>query len=1075
MKKSALYLAFLCMITCQLYAQKVITGKVTDDKGVPLEGASILIKGRNGGTTTNNEGTFSLPVPAASKTLIITSLNFAPQEIAIGTRSTFNVSLKAATANLDEVMVVAYGTAKRGAFTGSATRIDSRKIEQRPIINVLGALSGSSAGVTTTTAGGQPGNEPSVRIRGFGSINASNNPLYVVDGVPYDLSISNLNVDDIESISVLKDAASTSLYGSRAGNGVILITTKKGKKNLNQLAFKITQGVTSRAIPEYDRVNAAEYYPLMWEAFRNSLAYSGTTPLATANEMATAGIKARLGYNPFNVADNMIVGTDGKLNPAAKLLYSDDLDWFAPLMRTGSRGDYSVAMSGGSDKTDYYLSLGYTNEKGFVIKSDYERYTGRLNINTQPLKWFRSGLNLATIVTKSNQATTSDAGQGTLAGASNSSYINPFSFARSIGPIYPIYLHDPVTGAYVLDANGNRQYDIGTSSATMTRAAGGNPGRHVIEETELNTTSYKRNSLSARTFGEISFLQNFKFTTNVSVDIANYRASDYDNKIVGDGAPAGRASRTNSTTTSITFNQLLNYNKTFGKHTLDLLLGHENYDYTYEYLSGARQQQSFDGITELGNFTTTNNLNSYTDKDRIESYFGRANYTYNNKLFFSGSYRTDGSSRFFKDVRWGKFWSVGAGWRVDQENFFKNITWINELKLRSSYGETGNYFTVNPDGSQNYYPNQGLYDLGYDNVTNPGVLQAHLANNDLSWETNKQFDAGIDFALLKSRLRGSFEFFNRQSDNLLFNVPLPLSSGTQSNGTASITMNVGSMYNRGFELQLAGDIIKNKDFTWTIDVNATTFKNRITKISHTQPELIAGTNLGGGAVGSKKLAVGRSIYDYWLRGYAGVDSSNGALLYSALSYVATNSTILKNGDTVTTAAANAKYHYAGTAIPDVYGGITGTFTYKNISLSMLFTYQLGGKVYDYIYENLMTSGVTYGSALHKDMLNRWQKPGDITSIPRLDVAKLSDFNAQSDYWLTNASYLSLRTATVTYNLPKNYASALHLNAARIYASGENLFISSARKGLNPTQTFSGVISNGYIPARILTLGLNVTL
>jgi hypothetical protein len=283
------------------------------------------------------------------------------------------------------------------------------------------------------------------------------------------------------------------------------------------------------------------------------------------------------------------------------------------------------------------------------------------------------------------------------------------------------------------------------------------------------------------------------------------------------------------------------------------------------------------------------------------------------------------------------------------------------------------------------------------------------------------------------------------------------------------------MYNRGFELQLAGDIIKGKDFSWTIDANATTFKNRITKMPPTQPELIAGTNLSGGSVGSKKLAVGRSIYDYWLRGYAGVDSSNGAALYSALAFVPANSTIRKTGDTVTTAAANAKYHYAGTAIPDVYGGITSTFTYKNISLSVLFTYQVGGKVYDYNYENMMTSGITYGAALHKDIQKRWQKPGDITDIPRLDVAKITDFNAQSDFWLTNASYLSLRTATITFNLPKNYASRLHLNTARIYASGENLFISSARKGLNPTQTFSGVISNGYIPARIITLGLNLTL
>lgn len=1074
MKKAALFFALFCFVSSYLCAQnKTISGKVTDNKGVPMEGTSVLIKGRNGGTVTNTEGNFTIVVPPAAKSIIVSSLNFATQEIPIGDKTSFEISMKPTSGNLDEVLVVAYGTAKKGAFTGSATRIDAKKIEQRPIINVLGALTGAAPGVTTDAGGGQPGSTPTVRIRGFGSINASNDPLYVVDGVPYDLNISNLNTEDIESLSVLKDAASTSLYGSRAGNGVILITTKKGKKGTNHLTAKVTQGITSRAIPEYSRVNPFEYYPLMWEGLRNSLAYTGTTPLATASQTATNTIKTRLGYNPFNVADNNIVRTDGTINPDAKLLYPDDLDWFDPLTRTGSRGDYSIGMSGGSDKTDYYVSLGYTNEKGFVIKSDYERYTGRLNINTQPLKWLRTGVNLATIVTKSNQSITSDASDGTTGGAENTSYINPFAFARSVGPIYPVHLHDAATGAYVLDSNGNKQYDIGTSSATMTRAAGGNPGRHVIEEILLNNNSFKRNSLSGRTFAEISF-RNFKFTTNASVDISNYRASTYENKIVGDGAPAGRASRTNTTTTSITLNQLLSYNQSFGNHSLDLLAGHENYDYTHEYLAALRQQQAFDGITELRNFTTTSSLDSYTDRDKIESYFGRVNYTYNNKFFLSGSLRTDGSSRFHKDVRWGKFWSVGAGWKLEQEPFLKNVSWINELKLRSSYGGTGNYFTINPDGTQDYYPYQGLYDLGYDNVANPGVIQAHLVNNDLSWETNNQFDVGIDFSLLKNRVRGSFEFFNRQSDNLLFNVPLPLSSGTQSNGFATITMNVGSMYNRGYELQLAGDIIKGKDFSWTIDVNATTFKNQITKMPPSQPELIKGTTLSGGSVGNKKLAVGRSVYDYWLREYKGVDPATGAALYAANSFNAAN-TFTKDGDTVTTSAANAKYHYAGTAIPDVYGGLNSTFNYKNISLSVLFTYQLGGKIFDYNYAVLMSSGLTYGVALHKDILQRWQKPGDVTDVPRMDVAKTTDFNAQSDHWLTNASYLSLRTATLTYNLPKKYADMAHLQAARIYASGENLFISSARKGLNPTQSFSGVTSNGYIPARIVTLGLNVSL
>ncbi len=1062
----------------ELYAQShVVRGNVTDENGATVSNVSVMIKGTGNGTTTDAEGNFSLTIPSSAKTLVLSSVNYSSQEVPVSGKTQLAIKLQANAEKLNEVVVVAYGTVRKGAFTGSAARIDAKKIEQRPILNVASALAGAAPGIATNSGSGQPGAGPAIRVRGFGSINASNDPLYVVDGVPYDLSIANLNVDDVESISVLKDAASTSLYGSRAANGVIVITTKKGRKNTNQLTAKISQGITSRGIPEYNRVDAHQYYPLMWEGYRNSLAYSGTTPIANANQMATNNIKGLLGYNPFNVADNDIVRTDGTLNPNASLLYPDDLDWFAPLMRTGSRGDYSVGMNGGTDRNDYYISLGYTNEKGFVIKSDYRRFTGRLNANTQPVKWFRSGLNISTVVTNSNQAiTSSDANlSGTSAGSNNSSYINPFNFARSIGPIYPVYLHDPVTGAFVLDANGNKQYDIGTSSPTMTRSSGGSPGRHVIQETLLNDNLFQRNVMSARTFGEISFLRNFKFTSNISADISNYRAATYNNKIVGDGAPAGRASRLNTTTTSITFNQLFTYNKTLGQHNVDVLAGHENYDFKYEYLYGARQQQSFEGITELGNFTTTNDLTSFTDKDKIESYFGRVNYSYGNKYLLSGSLRRDGSSRFSKDVRWGTFWSVGGGWRLDQESFIRSVGWINLLKLRSSYGGTGNYFTLSSSGSQNYYPYQGLYDLGYDNVSNPGVLQSNLANNNLTWETNKQFDVGVDFGFLKNRLRGSFEYFNRQSDNLLFNVPLPLSSGTLSNGYATITQNIGSMYNRGFELQIGGDVINRKDFTWSIDVNATTFKNQITKMPPSQPEIVTGTSLSGGSVGSKKLAVAHSIYDYWLRDYRGVDPADGAALYTAVKYNAANSRILKEGDTVTTSAANALFHYTNSAIPDVYGGVTNTFTYKAISLSALFTYQLGGKVFDYNYQGLMTSGVTYGASLSTDILNRWQKPGDITDVPRLDVSKTTDFNAQSDRWLVSASYLNLRSATLTYNLPGKYASSIHMQSARVYLSGENLFTKSALKGMNPAQSFTGVTSNGYIPARIITLGLNVAL
>jgi TonB-linked SusC/RagA family outer membrane protein len=774
--------------------------------------------------------------------------------------------------------------------------------------------------------------------------------------------------------------------------------------------------------------------------------------LEQASATATNGIKNQLRYNPFNVADNDIVRTDGTINPDAKLLYADDLDWTKAIQRTGSRGDYGVSFNGGSDKSDYFISLGYVKEKGFVIKSDFERITGRVNVNANPKKWFKTGINVSGSFVKSNQGNTVD---------NSSAFVNPFNFTRGMGPIYPIHVHDATTGEYVRDAYGNLIYDLGNGSqgGQLARPGGANASRHIIQETELNDNSFKRNTLSARTFGEVSFLRDFKFTTNISVDATNDLVGTFGNTTVGDGAPAGRASRTNRMRVSTTLNQLLNYNRSFGLHNVEVLAGHENYDYTYNYLYGSRQQVIVDGAsTELANFTTTSSLTSRTDKYRTEGYFSRANYNYNEKYFASASFRRDGTSRFSPALRWGNFWSVGGAWRLDSENFIKEISWINLLKLRGSYGSVGNDALLDEDANAIYYAWQALYEPAA-NASEPGILQRTLGSN-LVWEQNKTFDLGVDFSFFKDRVSGSIEYFHRQSDNLLFRVPLPLSSGLKD-----VNANVGSMWNRGFELQIGADVVRNKDFKWRLDVNATTYKNQVTKLP--REEIINGT---------KKLMVGHSQYDYWLREYYGVDPDDGVALYRAANTAASSTRrITKSGDTVTTNVSNAKYHYAGSAIPDVYGGITNTFTYKNFELSVLVSYQIGGKVYDQTYLSLMHGG-TYGSALHKDALNRWQKAGDVTNVPKLNNGDLTNIAAgTSDRWLTNASYLNLKRVSLGYSLPKAYTSLLHLASASIFASGENLFLKTARKGMNVTQAFTGVTSNVYVPARVVTVGINVTL
>lgn len=1048
-----------------------IHGTVVDENGKPISNAAVQVRNTAKGTTTAPDGTFWLTLTAPAFTLDISSLNYVTRELTVSSGTTrYRIMMEATAESLSEIVVVAYGVTRKGSYTGSVAQLNSEKIAERPVTNVLNMLEGAAPGIQSTSANGQPGASPVIRIRGFGSVSASNAPLLVLDGAIYDGNISDINASDIDNISVLKDATATALYGNKAVNGVIMINTKKGKRSHNQVQLKAFHGIYTRAMQEYSRVNAFQYYPLMWEALRNSLVYPATSstapvPLAEANKLASgtwprftngantgkqnyngiaySDISQLLLNNPFNVPSTEIVREDGTINPNAKLLYPEDMDWYKALSRTGNRQEYSLVTSGGAEKRDYYISLGYNNEKGFIDQSDFRRFTGRVNANSQPLNWLKTGVNLSGAIVTGNNAN-----DGT-----TNSFVNPFFFTRDIGPIYPVYQHD-ASGAYLLDSKGRKQYELG-----LNRPSGGKAGRNVVAETELNRNITKTNTLSARAYSTVVLTRNLNFTSNISVDVYNLNNPTYSNKIVGDGAgDNGRASNINSTTTSYTFNQLFTYNKSFNEHHIDLMAGHENYDFTYKYAYGARSNQILDNNYELINFTVTTDLTSYSYKDRTESYLSRVNYDYQNRYLLSGSLRRDGSSRFSRDARWGNFWSVGAGWRADQEAFFQKVSWVNLLKFRLSYGVVGNNFILNAAGNSNYFPWQALYELNRNNASEAGTLQQSLENKELKWETNRQFDLGVDFSILKNRLSGTLEYFNKSSYDLLYNVPLPVSSGIDFK-----SMNIGTAYNRGIELQLSGTWLQKKNLSWNTTLNWTTFTNRIT--SQPQAEIIDDV---------RKRMVGRSIYDYWLRQWYGVDPADGAGLYVADKFVAGSSRITAKGDTVTTDYSNARLAWAGTAIPKFYGSISNTVTYKNFKLSFLISGQLGGKTYDAPYAALMNSG-NYGQALHTDMMRRWQKPGDVTDVPRMDFAQLNNYGAQSTRFLVSSSYLSFRSVSLTYTLSAAATSALHLQNATVYLTGENLGWITARKGMNPQQAYSGVAFNAYAPARIFTIGINLTL
>ncbi|NBB18644.1 SusC/RagA family TonB-linked outer membrane protein [Runella sp. CRIBMP] len=1026
--------------------EKSITGKVVADDGSALPGVNIIIKGTTRGTNTDAEGNFKINVPANAR-LLFSYVGFTGQEIIVGNQTTLNVKLLPDASNLEEVVVTTFGTAKKTSFTGSAAKIDAEKLGPRPITNVGQALAGSSAGVQATAGSGQPGAAPDIRIRGFGSISSSNSPLYVVDGIPYSADIANISTDDIETITILKDAASTALYGARAANGVVMITTKKGQKGQNTINVKYTKGFSTRALPEYDRVGPADYYPLMWEANRNNFAYRATNPIpmATASANASSGLGAVVGYNVYNVPFAQLVGTDGKLNPSASMIYSaDDLNWEKPLMRQGNRDEISLNFSGSGTTSDYFLSLSYLSDKGFLIRSDYERYTARLSVNNQMKPWFKTGANLAATITKSNLADADG----------NTSFVNPFFFSRGMAPIYPIYAFDPANpSSFLTLENGNRRWDYGNLSALGLPNRPQYGGRHSISETLLNQNYFRRNVLGGRAYAELSFLKNFKFTTNVGADITNRNNVTFGNPEIGDGAPAGRATHEFENVTSYNLSQLLNYTKTFGSHGIEALVGHENYNATDNNLTGSRSQQILDGNYELVNFTTTTNLNSQYNIRRVEGFFSRVNYDYNQKYFLSVSARRDGSSKFYKDVRWGTFYSVSGAWRLDQEDFIKAIPALSMLKLRGSYGQTGN------DGGISNYAWQPLYALGWNNATEAGILQSSLGNTQLEWESSNAFDVALEFGLLKNRISGTIEYFDRRSSNLIFDVPLPLSSGI-----TTVTRNIGTMYNKGIEVELSLVPFRSKEFSWTIDLNATSLKNQITKMPTESPEIIDGT---------KKLKEGKSLYDFWLREYMGVNSTTGEALYRAVSFQAANSSITEKGDTVTTNVNNARFGYFGTSIPKLTGGFTNTIRYKGFSLSALVVYQIGGKIYDDAYASLMGSG--YHNAKHVDILKRWQNPGDVTDVPRMDAGRTVDFNAASSRWLIDASYLNIRSVTLSYTIPKLFAQKLYIQNAQVYVSGENFFIKSRRSGMNVQQNFGGTTSNVYSTAKSLVMGISFSI
>ncbi len=1053
MKKLTIFLALLLFAGFTAMAQMQISGTVTGADGLSIPGASVVVKGNATiGTTTDIDGKFTLTVPSDTEALIFSFVGMVVQEQLINGRSVIDVVMQDEVLEMDEVVVIAYGTTKKSSFTGSAATIKTEKIEKLSTTSVSSALQGNAAGVQVVSSTGQPGENATIRIRGIGSINASSDPLYVVDGVPFQGNINSINPADIANMSVLKDANATALYGSRGANGVIMITTKKGEKGKAKVNFKASYGISSKAVEDYNTVGAEDYSKLTWTAIRNKAEADGRTD---PEQWATDNLITTLVYNPYNV-DNP-VGTDGNIVNGAELLW--DTDWMDEVLSTGKRQEYLFDISGGDETTTYFMSLGYLLNEGIVPVSDFERFNARVNLDKRVNDWFKAGVNFAGSTSDQNYPTTE-----------GSSYSNMIQFGRNMAPIYPVYLRND-DGTFITDDNGNKIYDYGMEGDQDGRAprpTDAYPNTNVLGSADLDNRLYERDNVSLRTYGEFDIIEGLKFKTNFSYDYYIYSSHEYNNPDFGFAVSYGGLSeKARNRTEAYTFNKLLTYEKSIDNHNFSLLAGHEAYMYRYNFLLTSRSAFPFSGLEELDAAAATQSSRSYEEDHRIEGYLGRAEYDYAGRYYISASYRRDGSSRFHPDYRWGNFWSVGGSWRISEEAFMSSFDWLSNLKLKASYGTLGNDRLLNDVNMENYYAYQGLYETGHDNLTDPGLLVYKLANERISWEVSKTTNIGLEVGFL-NRFNIEVDYFRRNVEDMLFARPLPNSTGVES-----IDENVADMKNVGFDGTLSAAIITKKDFNWILDLNFTHYKNEITKMPERTPEII---------VGSKQLAEGRSVNDFFIREFAGVDDVTGNSLWYKDIYQEDGSGDLvldENGEPIVTGRettdiySESTRYYVGTSLPDLYGGITNNISYKGFDLSVFLFYSIGGKIIDYDYQQLTHAGLRYGGNMSVDLLDAWTPENTTSDIPRMD-ANATNANSRSSRYLVDATYMRLRNVTLGYTLPSSLLAKANLERVRVYVSGDNLLTFFGTQGLDPEVNISGTTDNRYPQLRTFTFGLNLS-
>lgn len=1070
MKRLLSLLAILTVFVSVALGQRTVQGYVyslSDDQ--PVIGATVMVEGTSIGTSTDIEGNFVLNnVPNNAKTLVVSYVGMHTEKVAVA--NNVRVGMKDTANDLDELIVVAYGTAKKSAYTGSASVVKSDVLENALVSNATDALNGKIAGVQILNDNGQPGTSPTVRIRGVGSLSASNTPLYVVDGIPYDGEVADLNTQDIESMTVLKDAAAAALYGARGANGVILITSKKGAAGAAKVTVDARWGQNHRAVSNYDVIKSTDsFVEQVYRTLYNGFYYNGTQSAAQAHANANAYIVPRLGYQVYTLPEGETLITEsGRINPNAQLGYTEGDFYYTPddwskQLRDGLRQEYNVSIKGGSDKFTYYVSGGFLGDQGLIKGSHFQRLNARTGLDYQVKKWLKIGTNMTYTYTNSGYPDLQ-----TDAGSSG----NAFLMADQIAPYYPMYIRGADKQIMYNEKYNRPIYDYG-NGLVAPKMRNWMSQSNPLGDLTYNTDDYLSDVFNGRWYVQLTPVDGLTVTGTAGYYLKNMRYHGLGNSLYGQSSEyGGSATQVFERSRAINLQALANYSKTFAeKHDLDVLIGYESYDYNIEDLQGVGYNLYLPDSWVLNN--TIDNKMPYGNviTYATRGIFGRVNYSFDSRYFASVSVRRDASSVFAKGHKWGTFWSLSGAWNLANEQFMENVDWMDQFKVKVSFGQQGNDDLGRATNSAKYYAWADQYKIsGSNGVWSDGQLY-YKGNPDITWETSNNFNVGIDFSFVDGLVSGTLEYYNRQTSDMLYNKPV-----APSLGYSSIPMNIGSMRNNGLELELNVRPIQVKNFTWDVNFNITTVNNKVLEL---HPDL-----KGQLISGNRIYREGESMFQLYLVDYAGVDPATGLALYwdadplrdEKDNIIYDEHNVAMVGDEYLSTDASHAYSYnrksTGNLMPKAYGGFGTSFQFFGVDVSASFAYQFGGKIWDYTYQDLMHGGSTndLGQNWHTDIYKAWTPENRYTDVPRLD-GQDSYTNYNSTRWLTSSNYLSLQNLTVGYTFPTSIVKKLGLSMLRVYASGENLFLCAARKGLDPRQNYVNSQGATYTGSRAISGGI----